>query len=271
MIPAIKKAKGFTLVELVSVIVLLGLLSAGATIFIGDSVRIYNDSTRRAELTQQGRFAVERVSRELRNALPGSIRVKDECIEFAPIAAASSYLNFVADGHYAQLQAAGFTYTLGSNQRVAVHSIENKDVYQYNRKAVVDLGSVAGADTDLQRQVNFTNFTPPGHKFRSESNSKRFYIINEPVSFCVRNNELVRHDGYGWLQNQATDVATLGADFPLAVDIQLGDSGAVTPFTYTLGVLARSAVVHIDFRFSNAQANNEWVRFSHEVFVRNVP
>ncbi len=267
----LNKVQGFTLVEMVSVIVLLGLLSAGATLFIGDSVRIYNDNTRRAELSQQGRFAVERVSRELRNALPGSIRVLDECIEFAPIAAASSYLNFVADGHYTNLQAAGFNYTPGSNQRVAVHSIEGKDVYNYSRKAVVDLASVAGSDSDLQRQVNFTNYTPPGHKFRSESSSKRFYIIDEPVSFCVRNNELIRHDGYGWIQNQTTAVASLGAGYPIAVDIQLSDSGTVTPFTYTPGVLARSAVVHIDFRFSNAQASDEWVRFSHEVFVRNVP
>ncbi|MGK0442418.1 MAG: MSHA biogenesis protein MshO [Pseudohongiellaceae bacterium] len=268
---ALKQSQGFTLIEMVSVIVLLGILSAGATLFIGDSVRIYTDNTRRSELTHQGRFAIERVSREIRNALPGSIRVQGDCVEFAPIVAASSYLMNVADSKETSLQAVGFDYVAGIDRRVAVYTIDSKDIYIYGRKAVVDLLSVAGSNGDAQRQVNFTNFAGVGHKFRSESPSQRFYIVDQPVSFCVRNNQLVRHEDYGWQNSQATDIPTLGVGLPTAEHIQTIDTDPVTIFTYTPGVLARTSIVHLDMRFNHDDASDEWVRFSHEVFVRNVP
>lgn len=268
----IKPSTGFTLVEMVAVIVLLGIVAVASTQFIRQGVEIYTDTARRDSLQQQGRFAVERVSRELRNALPGSVRVESDCIEFAPIEAGSSYLGNVGDSQETSFQAVDFNYTTAAvtNRRVAVYTIEPKDVYNYNRKAVVDLDDV-DAVAASQRQINLKNYSGPGHRFRSESPSKRFYIITEPVSFCVRGTDLYRHDAYGWNLNQQTGIGVIGAGILLAENIQTTDGGAVTVFDYSAGTLQRSGVAHLDMRFMEASDTDEWVRFSHEVFVRNVP
>ncbi len=265
--------RGFTLVEMVAVIVLLGILAVGSTRFIADAVQIFQDTTRRDTLAQQGRFVVERISRELRNALPGSIRVSGDCLEFSPIEAASSYLGNVADTHKTSFQSVDFDYTSTavSNRRVAIYTIENKDVYIYNRKAVVDLDRVDTASAN-QRQVHLKNYTNPGHKFRRESPQQRFYIVTRPVSFCLRSGALYRHSEYGWNNPQSTALADIGAGLLLANHIQLIDGAdTVIPFRFSAGTSQRSAVTQLDLRFNDTSEPDEWVRFSQEVFVRNTP
>lgn len=281
MISLVKKnSSGFTLVELVAVIVLLGIVGVATTQFIRQGVGIYADSARRDNLQQLGRFAIERVSRELRNAAPGSVRVRGDCIEYAPVEAASSYLGRVADSEMSSFKAVDFAYTDSavSNRRVAVYAVENQDIYNFSRKAVIDLNRVDAVDT-LQRQVNLKNYTGSGHQFRSESPTSRFYVMTQPVSFCVRANQLFRHSDYGWLTAQATDTGTIGSGAKLAEFIQIiddtdGDGSAddaVAVFSFSAGTLQRAGVVQLDFRLSDPAAADEWVRFSHQVFVRNTP
>jgi MSHA biogenesis protein MshO len=45
----------------------------------------------------------------------------------------------------------------------------------------------------------------------------------------------------------------------------------VDVFSYTAGTLQRAAIVHLDFRFRDPSEDDEWVRFSQEVSVRNAP
>jgi MSHA biogenesis protein MshO len=60
---------GFTLIELVMVILLLGILAAGVTSFIGLSTQTYLNVTERDEIISTARFALERLNREVRNSL----------------------------------------------------------------------------------------------------------------------------------------------------------------------------------------------------------
>jgi MSHA biogenesis protein MshO len=73
---------GFTLVEAVVVILISGIVFAVVAIFIQRPVEGYFDTTRRAALSDIADTAVRRITRDLRLALPNSVRVSGNYLEF---------------------------------------------------------------------------------------------------------------------------------------------------------------------------------------------
>ena len=75
---------GFTLVEAVIVIAIIGIVGAIVAVFIRLPVQNYADSVARAELSDEADLALRRMTRELRVALPNSVRVNADgsAIEF---------------------------------------------------------------------------------------------------------------------------------------------------------------------------------------------
>lgn len=65
---------GFTLVEMIMVIVIIGIIAGMVAMFIRAPVEGYVDSVRRAELTDQADVALRRIARDVRLALPNSLR-----------------------------------------------------------------------------------------------------------------------------------------------------------------------------------------------------
>ena len=68
---------GFTLVELIMVITITGIIASMVAVFIRSPVEAYVDSARRAELTDQADVALRRIARDVRLALPNSLRVME--------------------------------------------------------------------------------------------------------------------------------------------------------------------------------------------------
>jgi MSHA biogenesis protein MshO len=88
------RGTGVTIVELVVVIALLAIISAVGALAIRGPLQSYADTTRRAEMTDLADTALRRMGRDLRGALPNSIRVisgATSYLEFFPVRTAGRY------------------------------------------------------------------------------------------------------------------------------------------------------------------------------------
>ena len=71
------RSSGFTLMEAVVVIAVLGIISAGLAFFIRTPVQGYIDAESRARLSDNAETAFRRIGRDLQSALPNSVRVSN--------------------------------------------------------------------------------------------------------------------------------------------------------------------------------------------------
>ena len=87
-----KRPRGFTLVELVVVITITGIMAASIAVFFKPAVDAYFDARRRAELTDTADTALRRIGRDVRRAVPNSIRIPNpNCFELVPSKAGGLY------------------------------------------------------------------------------------------------------------------------------------------------------------------------------------
>lgn len=86
------KQRGFTLVELIMVIVIMGVMAAMIVVFLKPAVDSYFDSRRRADLTDIADTAIRRMTQDIRRAVPNSVRsVSATCFQLVPTIAGGRY------------------------------------------------------------------------------------------------------------------------------------------------------------------------------------
>jgi len=279
-----------TLIELIVVIVLIGVLSAGITQFLGTTVQGYVDTARRDQLASVGRLAVERITRELRHAMPNSVRVSNNCIEFLQIAASAMYQDRRVDyGGGVMSQPApiasaapaaamdvfdlSFAPEAGVAYYVAIYPLQTNGAGANNPYSGANPGVMTGyagqSTAGLPAGVSRLSLTA-NHRYTRHSPQRRAFIVR-PVSFCVVGDRINRYQNYALSTGQATPpIPPAGADLQLLAErVQLNDGGvAVTPFTMSGQAQERNAIVTLDLRFME---KDEWIRLNHEVQLRNVP
>jgi MSHA biogenesis protein MshO len=97
-----RRTCGFTLIEAIIAIVITGILGSVVAVFINRPIQGYFDSVRRAELTDQADVALRRISRDIRLALPNSLRVRDTAT-LGTCAVGTCFIEFImtsAGGRY---------------------------------------------------------------------------------------------------------------------------------------------------------------------------
>lgn len=278
----LSKKQGFTLVELVTVIIVLGVVSVGISGFIRTGVDIYSDVSERDQLLGDSRFVVERLNRELRNAIPNSVRVdtsnvtNTQCIEFVPSEWVSFYtsLSVLPDtstsATIVEFADNPADFELGSNDFAIVYPTSNDDVYVLgnNKRKVIlscsDDGIDTGCDTldSLQRTAKLTI----NAAFDDHSPASRLYIARKTVSYCaVSNGNIYRNE-----INAINDEQTVHESGTLMAENLKNNLSDVdeAPFRVYEATLTRNSLVHILLAF---ERNEEIINYSSEVHIPNVP
>jgi len=280
---------GFTLVELVITIVLTTIVISFMAIFISGPVSAYNDQSRRAELVDVGENSLRRIARDIRRALPNSVRVTATgnvvALELLNTVDGVRYRDRPPPGNPTKrLRFTGPDNAFNSVGTFAGISRPFSSTAHY--LAIYNVG-VPGADA-----YELTNvITPPGTRIDIDADStpgednirlspafqfgfaspgQRVYLVDTPVSYlCDTATEtLVRYAGYSITADQADrdssgELLGAGAEATLIAD-QLSSCSIV----YAPGTSQRAGLVSLALAVSSA---GETVSLLHQVHVDNVP
>ncbi|PXX89393.1 hypothetical protein DIT71_15440 [Marinobacter vulgaris] len=273
-----QRQQGFTLVELVMVIVLLGIVATISTQFVSLSVRGAIDLGDRQQRALQGIVISEQITREIREAFPLSVRENGKCLEWLPILGATTYGALPTGSNDSSVEVAPFGQKIRAGARVIVYGYGSapSDLYESGRGSNLPNPGPVSPEIEEIDDVDATTITFSGgqtHRFRERSPQKRIYAVDGRVSICqsINSERLYRYSNYNHGTDQPTS-AELEADLNLTREVMSAnlDDRSLVEWQVTPPLLRRSAVVNFAFVLK-ALNSAETTRVSQEVQIRNVP
>ena len=184
------KTKGFTLVELIVVIVILGVIASFSTAFVIKTMRSFVSISSKNKLLSESRLTTDYMVRRLRNALPYSIRILNDgaCIEFMPIVSSGLYMNTlpsvvngaIAIGSITPLAVSPFTVSGGDSDYLAVAANSDEELYGLFPTSLAAIQSLSSTSITLVDDKQWLR----------NSINHRFYVVESPSAFCLIGNEL---------------------------------------------------------------------------------
>jgi MSHA biogenesis protein MshO len=278
---------GFTLIELVITIAVGSVVVAFMALFIVTPIEAYTAQTRRAQLVDAADSALRFMSRDLRSALPNSVRVTTsgtvsalELLATAdgaryqdggPLANPTLALSFSApSGAFATT--VPFTQLAlpwsSSSYYLAIYNVgvPGADAYQM-ANVITPAGTTLSISAGAAPNQDLVTLSPP-FQFAYGSPEKRVYLVSGPVSYLCDPSAgtLTRYAGYSISSMQPTSAATLTAAG--ATSALVAGNVAGCAFAYSAGTAQRNALATLSLALSQS---GEAVQLLNEVQVVNAP
>lgn len=278
-------ASGFTLVELIIVIVLTGILATVVAIFIRAPVEGYISTANRAALVDAAQAALNQMSDDIRHALPNSVRVSGStALELLHVADGTRYrdgnapgaggadirLQFnKADTDFNVMQpfttlsgATGYWLSIYPTTTTTGSGASPYDVGMSPAVITPTGTSITIATAGNGSQASEYHVTlNPGYKFLYSSPDQRIYLVDGAVSYICSGGNLTRYSGYTFGTAQPNPPA--GGTSALEVN-----NVSACSFSYTAGTPSRRGLITINLSLTR---NGETITLVSQVHVINSP
>lgn len=292
---------GMTLVEMVVAITLLAILGSVTAVFMVRPIQGYVDLARRAALVEAAESALRRQARDVRLALPRSVRIQNlaggYAVEVLPTLEGAMYrrnnngagttttanrlqTNIVDNDGFdihkffqrITVPSSSTTHRLVVNNVGGSTVATNVYLASGSQTVITPLGTTIGYSATGLNGAHHITMTP-GYRFNGHSSNQRIYVVETPVSYlCTANatdpaaGTLTRYYNYAITAAQPTT--------PAAFTAVNASSALVTNYvsactlSTTTGEVRTRALATIMLTLAE---EGEEVRLVHQVMVDNSP
>ena len=285
------RQRGFSLVELIVVVIIVGLLAVGGGLLVLNPIQAYDAQLRRQQLVDQGEMALRQIARDVRRALPNSIRTTSVgsgwAVEMVNTIDGARYRDetggdFVGADDTLAFGAADDNFNLlGSFNVVPMGALAaGRRLVIYNTSAGAIYGDAAannnpGIVTTAGTAVTLSPTAPPSDdpeqrvslappfQFAQQSPGQRVFVIDGPTSYICdpATGRITRYTGYAFSVAQPTPPAGGSSD---VVVTQLAGCN----MSYNPGGSQRGGILTVEI---NIDDSGESVDLLHQIHVVNVP
>jgi MSHA biogenesis protein MshO len=263
--------RGFTLLEAIVAIVILGILGGVVAVFIKSPIDAYIAQTNRAVLSDAADGAIRRVTRDVASALPNSLRsttlASTSCIELLPVLGGGRYryqigsnpaddtLDFtISDISFDVLGQVRLGNLPTGTKLVAIYNLGIASADAYNADNTATITSVSTTS------VGFSS----GKKFPFASPSKAFSVIPSESAVYYCSGTAPNMTLYRTTQPLAAQMSSC----PTSGGTLLVDHVSSCNFYYQQAVNARDGILGISLALT---LDGETINLYEQVMVNNVP
>jgi len=245
---------GFTLIELIIVLLLLGIIGVMGGEMIVTAFKGFSDTDARMELFEEGELALMRMEREIHHMIPNAIDNPDSStisfglIDVQALRGVFGEYERVDDNTIHDIGAA----VLATGSLISIYNTGWAEFSSTNAGIRKIYGiTAAGGNMNLHKAI-----------IDGESAISRYYPVAKAVRYRLNGSVLFRSETAVTTASDFAAALTTAPAYPLLSNI------TGLSFSYSPATLTRNALVRINFTLEN-KGNS--LDFHKEVQVRNVP